>query len=108
MTADIATPDPDWDARSPDPATSNAPFRILNIGNNQPVALLDFIDALEEALGRKAVRDLLPMQPGDVKRTHADVSLLKSTVNYNPTTSVREGVGRFVDWYRDFYGVPAN
>jgi UDP-glucuronate 4-epimerase len=108
VTADVATPDADWDARSPDPATSNAPFRILNIGNNQPVALLDFIDALEEALGRKAVRDLLPMQPGDVKRTHADVSLLKSTVNYNPTTSVREGVSRFVDWYRDFYGVPAN
>jgi UDP-glucuronate 4-epimerase len=105
VAADVAKPDPAWDARSPDPATSNAPFRILNIGNNQPVALLDFIDALEEALGRKAVRDLLPMQPGDVKRTHADVSLLRSAVNYNPTTSVREGVGRFVEWYRNFYGV---
>lgn len=106
VTADIAAPNPNWDARNPDPATSNAPFRVLNIGNNQPVPLLDFIDALEEALGRKAVRDLLPMQPGDVKRTHADVSLLKSTVNYNPATSVREGVSRFVDWYRDFYNVP--
>ena len=70
--------------------------------------MLDFIDALEHVLGKKAIRDLLPMQPGDVKRTHADVSLLKSAVNYNPTTSVREGVGRFVDRYRAFYGVPGN
>jgi UDP-glucuronate 4-epimerase len=108
VAADVAKPNPKWDARSPDPATSSAPFRILNIGNNEPVPLLDFIDALEDVLGKKAIRDLLPMQPGDVKRTHADVSLLKSAVNYNPTTSVREGVGRFVDWYRAFYGVPGN
>lgn len=107
VTADIAQPNPTWDARSPDPATSSAPFRVLNIGNNEPVPLLEFIDALESALGKKAIRDLLPMQPGDVKRTHADVSLLKSAVNYNPTTSAREGVKRFVDWYRAFYGVPA-
>ena len=108
VAADVAKQNPEWDARSPDPATSSAPFRILNIGNNEPVPLLDFIDALEDVLGKKAIRDLLPMQPGDVKRTHADVSLLKSAVNYNPTTSVREGVGRFVDWYRAFYGVPGN
>jgi UDP-glucuronate 4-epimerase len=95
----IATPDPDWDAGDPDPATSDAPFRIYNIGNNAPVALAGFIAALEEALGREAQRELLPLQPGDVPDTWADSSRLARATGYAPATPVREGVARFVDWY---------
>ncbi len=100
-----AEPDPDWDAADPDPATSNAPFRIYNIGNNAPVKLLDYIEAIEEALGMKAELDLLPLQPGDVPDTFADASELMKAVDYKPATPVREGVRRFVEWYRDYYGV---
>lgn len=99
-----ATPDPDWDAGAPDPATSNAPYRIYNIGNNAPVALADFIAALEEALGREAIRELLPLQPGDVPDTYADSSRLARRANYRPATPVKEGVRRFVEWYGEFYG----
>jgi UDP-glucuronate 4-epimerase len=101
-----ATPDPDWDPAAPDPATSNAPFRIYNIGNNAPVELADFIAAIEAAVGRKAVRELLPLQPGDVPDTYADSSRLARSANYRPAMPVREGVARFVAWYKDFYGEP--
>ncbi|MEC5290988.1 MULTISPECIES: NAD-dependent epimerase [unclassified Aurantimonas] len=99
----IAQPNPDWNSDRPDPATSNAPFRLFNIGNNAPVKLLDYVEALEEALGRKAERELLPLQPGDVPDTFADVSELERAVGYRPATPVREGVQAFVDWYRRYY-----
>ncbi|MEF2549949.1 NAD-dependent epimerase [Aurantimonas sp. A2-1-M11] len=102
-----ATPNPEWHSDRPDPASSNAPFRIFNIGNNSPVKLLDFVEALEEALGRKAERELLPLQPGDVPDTIADVSELERAVGYRPTTPVKDGVRDFIDWYREFYRVPA-
>ena len=98
-----ATPDPAWDALNPDPATSNAPFRIYNIGNNAPVQLADFIAAIEAALGKKAVQELLPLQPGDVPDTFADSSRLAGAVGWTPGTPVGEGVARFIDWYRSFY-----
>ncbi|MCW7545762.1 NAD-dependent epimerase [Aurantimonas litoralis] len=103
-----ATPDPEWNSDRPDPATSNAPFRLFNIGNNSPVKLLDYVEALEEALGRKAERQLLPLQPGDVPDTFADVGELERAVGYRPATPVKEGVAAFVAWYRDYYRVAAN
>jgi UDP-glucuronate 4-epimerase len=99
----IAAPNPDWSSDTPDPATSDAPFRIFNIGNNAPVMLSAYIEAIEAALGRKAIRELLPLQPGDVPDTYADVSELEAAVGYRPATPVSEGVRRFVDWYRDYY-----
>jgi UDP-glucuronate 4-epimerase len=101
----IATPDAAWSGDAPDPARSFAPYRIFNIGNNRPVPLLDFIAALEEALGRKAKMNLLPIQPGDVPSTMADVSELEAAVGFRPNTSIREGIGRFVNWYRDYHGI---
>ena len=96
-----ALPDPDWDASRPDPATSNAPFRLYNIGNTEPVELADFIAALEDALGRKAVRELLPLQPGDVPDTFAATDRLHAATGWRPATPVAEGVRRFAAWYRD-------
>jgi UDP-glucuronate 4-epimerase len=100
-----AAPDPAWDADHPDPASSSAPYRVFNIGNNKPVPLMDYIAALERALGQKAKLDLLPMQAGDVRSTMADVSELEKATGYRPSTSVDEGVARFVKWYREFYNV---
>lgn len=100
----IAEPNPDWDGARPDPATSRAPFRLYNIGNSNPVLLTDYIDAIERALGRTAERELLPMQPGDVPDTHADVSDLETVLGYRPQVTVEEGVRRFVDWYLEYYG----
>jgi UDP-glucuronate 4-epimerase len=100
----IAAPNPDWSSDDPDPASSNAPFRILNIGNSAPVKLTEYIEALEECLGRKATRELVPLQPGDVPDTYADVSELIGAVGYKPETPVREGVARFAEWYRAYYG----
>lgn len=94
-----------WDSLNPDPATSKAPFRLHNIGNNQSVELLDYIKALEEKLGKKAELNLLPLQPGDVPDTEANVDDLISEVDFKPATTVRDGIGRFVDWYREYYGV---
>ena len=88
-----------------DPATSAAPYRLYNIGNHSPVELDRFIAVLERRLGREAKRVLLPMQPGDVPATFADVSDLERDVGFRPSTSIEEGVGRFVDWYREYYGV---
>ena len=94
-----ATPNPDWDGARPDPGTSSAPYRLYNIGNNNPVELSEFIDAIEQALGKKAHRELLPMQPGDVAATYADIDDLEADVGYRPATPLREGIGRFVAWY---------
>lgn len=102
---DIAAPDPQWSSDRPDPGSSNAPFRIFNIGNNAPVRLSVYIEAVEEAVGRRAVKEFLPLQPGDVPETFADVGKLERAVGYRPATDVRAGVARFVAWYRDFYGV---
>ena len=99
-----APPDPAWDSKHPDPASSSAPWRVYNIGNNQPVVLLDYIAALEQAIGKKADMELLPPQPGDLHDTFADVSELTQEFDYKPATPVAEGVKRFVEWYRGFYG----
>jgi UDP-glucuronate 4-epimerase len=100
-----ATLDPDWRPEAPDPATSSAPYRIYNIGNHSPVALLDFIAMIEKAIGRKAKLELLPAQPGDVEETYADIEALKQATGFSPSTPLEEGVNRFVAWYRDYYRV---
>lgn len=101
----VAEPDPHWSSDAPNPRSSNAPFRIFNIGNNTPVKLSAYIEALENALGLRAIKELLPLQPGDVPDTCADTSALEWAVGYRPATPVGVGVGRFVEWYRAFYGV---
>jgi len=101
-----AAANPAWDGMLPDPATSLAPYRIFNIGNQRPVELLDYIDVLEGCLGRKAEMVMLPLQPGDVPDTYADASELSAATGYRPATSVQVGVSKFVDWYLDYYGRP--
>jgi UDP-glucuronate 4-epimerase len=101
----VATSNPDYDSANPDPATSSAPYRLYNIGNNQPVELMRYIEVLEECLGRKAEKNLLPLQPGDVPDTYADSQSLVDAVGYQPATPVEEGVARFVEWYVDYYKV---
>ena len=101
----VATPNADYRAESPDPATSNVPFRIFNIGNHHPVPLLDYIGCVEEALGMKAEMNLLPLQDGDVPATYADVDALRDWVGFTPATDIRTGIGRFVEWYRGYYKV---
>lgn len=98
-----ATPNPMWDAFAPDPATSNAPYRLYNIGNNQPVQLTAYIEAIEQALGCKALRNLLPLQTGDVPDTFADIDDLQRDLGYRPKTTVADGVGRFVAWYLEYH-----
>ena len=100
----IAQPDPRWDSSAPDPGTSFAPFRLYNIGNSRPVQLLRYIEVIEETLGRKAIKNLLPLQPGDVPDTFADIDDLVRDVGYRPATPVEVGVRRFVDWFCDYYG----
>jgi UDP-glucuronate 4-epimerase len=103
-TADrIPQPDPSWDAAKPDPATSSAPYRIYNIGNHRSVELMHFIGVLEKALGREAKKNFLPMQPGDVPATFADVDDLAADVGFAPATPLEVGVARFVDWYGSYY-----
>ena len=101
----IATPNPKWDGDRPDPGTSKAPYRLYNIGNQQPVELMHYIEVLEECLGRKAEKNLLPLQQGDVPDTWADVEALVHDVGYRPSTPVEQGVRSFVDWYLDYYKV---
>ena len=98
-----ATPNQSWSGDKPDPGTSSAPARIYNIGNHQPVELLHFIAVLENALGKKAKKKLLPIQPGDVPATYADVEDLTRDVGFAPATPIEEGIARFVKWYREFY-----
>ncbi len=101
----VASPNPDWDGNHPDSATSSAPYRLYNIGNNEPAALMDLISALERHLGRTAEKVMAPMQMGDVPATWADVSRLVEDVGFDPGTPIDVGVGNFVAWYREFYGV---
>ena len=101
----IALPNPDWDGAAPDPGTSPAPYRVYNIGNHTPVELDHFIGAIEKALGKKAVRRYLPMQPGDVPATCADVEDLRLDVGFTPATPLETGIARFVEWYRAYYKV---
>jgi UDP-glucuronate 4-epimerase len=96
---------PAWTGACPDPATSNAPFRIYNIGNNSPVELSRYIQVLEACLGRKAEKNMLPLQLGDVPDTFADVTDLEAAVGYRPSTTVEDGVRAFVDWYRSYFRV---
>ena len=99
----IAMPDPGWNSQVPNPSTSRAPYRLYNIGNQRPVELLRYIEILEDCLGRKAIKNLLPLQPGDVPDTLADVEALVRDIGYSPSTPVEEGVKRFVEWYRSYY-----
>ena len=101
----VAAPNPAYDAALADPATSNAPYRVFNIGNNNPVPLLDFIACIEDAVGKKAEKNLLPLQDGDVPATYANTDALNDWVGFVPGTSIQEGVGRFVAWYREYYKV---
>jgi UDP-glucuronate 4-epimerase len=102
----VPTGDPHWSGDDPAPPSSRARWRLYNIGNNQPVDLLDVVALLEAELGRKAERELLPMQPGDVPATYADVADLEAAVGFKPKTSIEEGIRRFVAWYRDYKGHP--
>ncbi|MEZ5923194.1 MAG: NAD-dependent epimerase [Hyphomicrobiaceae bacterium] len=101
----VALPNPDWTGDVPDPATSSAPYRLYNIGNNNPVSLMTFIAAIEKAVGKEARKTFLPLQPGDVPKTYADVDALTSAVGFRPSTPIEEGVKRFVAWYRRHYDV---
>jgi len=99
-----APPNPDWSSEKPDSATSSAPWRVYNIGNNNPVNLMDYISALEEALGKEAKKEFLPIQPGDVPDTYADVSDLVKEFDYKPNTSVKDGIANFAKWFSEYYG----
>ena len=101
----VPEPNPAYDAVAADPATSSAPYRVFNIGNNNPVQLLDYIACLEDALGKKAEKRLLPLQDGDVPATYANTDALKEWVGFVPGTKIEEGIGRFVAWYRDYYKI---
>jgi len=103
-TERIAQPDPRWDSKAPDPASSSAPFRLYNIGNSEPVQLLRYIEVIEDCLGRKAVKNFLPLQPGDVHETYADIDDLVRDVGYRPATPIEVGVRKFVEWFCEYYG----
>jgi len=103
----VAAPDPGWNSDAPDPAGGSAPYRIYNIGNQRPVALLRYIEVLEQALGRQARKNLVPMQPGDLPDTWADVGSLARDVGYRPATDLERGVKRFVEWYLEHYHPPS-
>jgi len=100
-----AQPDPAWSALAPKPSSSNAPYRIYNIGNSQPVKLMRYIEVLEQCLGRKATLELLPLQAGDVLETIADAGKLQAAIEFKPATPIEQGIGRFVEWYRSYYKV---
>ncbi len=105
VAENIPTPDTDWTGDNPDPSSSAAPYKIYNIGNNNPVELMAMIDALEDALGLKSERNLQPIQPGDVPATYADVDDLIADVGFRPSTSIEDGIKKFVTWYRDYYKI---
>jgi len=100
-----AMPNQIWDSSQPDPGSSLAPWRIYNIGNNSPVRLHDYIKGIEDALGIKADKELLPLQPGDVPDTYADLTDLVRDFDYKPTTTINQGVTKFVEWYKDYYNI---
>ena len=101
----VATSNPDWNSDFPDSSTSNAPWRIYNIGNTQPIKLMNYIEAIEKALKKKANKQLLPIQQGDVPNTWANVEELKREFNYQPNTTIEEGINKFVEWFRDYYKI---
>jgi UDP-glucuronate 4-epimerase len=101
----VATPCSEFDMANPDPVTSNAPYRIFNVGNSQPTPLMDYIGALEKAIGKEAIKEFLPLQPGDVPNTAADTAALEKWINFKPNTPVQHGVTQFVNWYREYYQV---
>ena len=101
----IPVPNPEWTAETPDPGTSPGPYCVYNIGNNNPVRLMDFIKAIELALGKEAVKEFLPMQPGDVPATYADVDDLSQAVGFQPATHIDDGIRKFVAWYLEYYGI---
>ena len=101
----IASPDPEWDSANPNPSTSTAPYRVYNIGNNNPVELSTFIKTIEQAIGMQARKKLMPMQAGDVPATFADIQALETAVGFRPSTSIKVGIQKFVQWYRDYYSV---
>jgi UDP-glucuronate 4-epimerase len=101
----IPSPNPDWDANTADPATSSAPYRIFNIGNNRPVELSRFVEVLEQILGKTATKNFVPIQPGEVPETYADISRLEAAIGFRPTTPIEDGLAKFVEWYRDYYKV---
>jgi UDP-glucuronate 4-epimerase len=98
-----APANPQWDGKQPDPGTSKAPWRVYNIGNNQPVELMDYIAAIENALGKTATKEMLPLQAGDVPDTYANVDDLVEQFHYKPATTVKDGIQRFVAWYRGYF-----
>lgn len=100
-----AQPNPEWSGENPDPGTSYAPYKIYNIGNNSPVRLMDFIEAIEEKTGKKAIKNFMPLQAGDVPATYANVEDLYRDIDFQPETNIKDGVGKFVDWYVSYYGV---
>ena len=104
ISGKIPAPNSNWNGDSPDPATSLAPYKLYNIGNNNPVELMAFVEAIEKALGKEAKKNFLPIQAGDVPETYADVDDLIKDIGFKPSTSIEEGVGRFVDWYKEYYG----
>lgn len=99
----IPQPNPDWSEQNPDPATSIAPYRIYNIGNQQPTRLMDYIKCIENAIGRKAKKEFLPMQPGDVYQTYADSSALANAIGFSPATTLQKGINKTVDWFKKYY-----
>lgn len=105
VTMQPATPNPLWDSNHPDPGTSPAPYRLYNIGNNNDVTLMQFIEAIENALGKKAIKEFLPMQPGDVPATRANVDDLIDQVGFAPNTQIETGISKFIQWYREYYKV---
>lgn len=101
----VSVGNPQWSGQSPDPASSRAPWKLYNIGNSQPVELLTYVELIEQALGKTTTKELLPLQPGDVEHTYADVNALKADIGYQPSVTVQDGIRRFVKWYRDYYDV---
>ncbi len=100
-----ATPNPDWSGDAPDPASSNAPYRLYNIGNNQPVELMYYIECIEKALGRKAKKNFMPLQPGDVPKTYANIDALAHDIGFRPQTKIEDGIASFIDWFKHYYKV---
>ncbi|MEJ2617889.1 MAG: NAD-dependent epimerase [Ignavibacteriaceae bacterium] len=105
LIPEVPEPNPDWNGDSPDSATSFAPYKLYNIGNNQPVELMKFIEVIEENIGKKAIRNYMPMQPGDVHATYADVDDLMSAVGFKPSTSIEDGISEFIKWYKEYYKI---
>jgi UDP-glucuronate 4-epimerase len=101
----IAQPNKNWTGYTPDPATSFAPYRIFNVGNNSPVELLAFIETIEKKLGKKAIKNFMPLQDGDVPQTYANVDDLMQEVNFKPATSIDTGIGKFIEWYLSYYRI---